>query len=264
MIDIAEERKAGQGYPPGETRSAIIRFLTDYPDGIEEMKLRDWLRENKGIKQKKPVIGHLMALKENGALSLQHPSGKDNIWKLAPDKKTQVKICVATLLGDLKAVLHEHSDTQKKQNEDRIRRFNTEYVQRAIDTTLLPLFKKHYKIDTSMEKKLPKELMTFIESGFKMSPTAVLAILTHSHLASIAVGLFREALHRNTTQELDNVSVAIVTLYIYLLTDLKKYSLCPGVEDKISAFLSEPPIISAISTWVGWDFTDFYRAHLYF
>jgi hypothetical protein len=256
MIETTEDRGVGQGYPPGETRAAIVSFLVFYPDGIEEPKIRDWLREKYGLKQKKTIITHLTVLKEEGLLTLQHSPGKSNIWKLNPSQKTQIFICKAALESDIKALVLGPL-SKDKENEDRISLFGSEYVQRAIDTTFLPLFKKRYYIDTSLEEMLPNDLMTFIEKGFKMSPTAVIDTLIPLHLVHVAVGLFIAALDR--TQEIDNVTQAVVTLYACLLTDLTKYCLCQGVEDKIMAFLSEPRIISAISEWVGWDFTEVHK-----
>ena len=74
----------------------------------------------------------------------------------------------------------------------------------------------------------------------------------------VAAGMFMAALYKDnkgTTLKPDKVALAVVTLYACLLTDLTKYCLCEGVEDKIRTFLAEPHIISAISARVGWDFT---------
>ena len=261
MTERAEDRGVGQGYPPGETRVAIIRFLMAYPDGIEEKKIRDWLKETKGISEKGSVIEHLTSLKKRGLLILQSQRGKPNIWKLNPAPGAQYYIGAAILKGDINAILHKHLFGDQE-NEDTISLLKSGYMQRAIDTTFLPLFKTRYDIDTSIEEKLPGDLLTFIEKGFKMSPTAVLATLTQLRLLSVAVGMFIAALYKDTTRTGDKVALAVITLYACLLTDLTKYCQCQGVEDKIRAFLREPRIISAMSAWVGWDFTDFDGAPL--
>ena len=239
MTERAEDRGAGQGYPPGETQAAIIRFLMAYPDGIEEKKIRDWLKETKGLSEKKPIIKHLAILEKKGMLNLQSlGKGKSNIWKLNPTTETQVHICVAMLEDDINALDHEHFFSGQE-NEDIISLFNSEYMQRAIDATFLSVFKTSYSIDTTTKETLSKDLMTFIETGFKMSPTAVLATLTQLDLVNVAVGMFIAVLYKDnkdTTPKIDKVALAVITLYACLLSDLTKYCQYPGVEDKIRTF----------------------------
>ena len=256
MTERAEDRGVGQGYPPGETRVAIIRFLMAYPGGIEEKKIRDWLKETRGISEKGSIIEHLTSLKKRGLLILQSQRGKPNIWKLNSAQRTQYYISAAMLKGDIDALVHKQLFSDQE-NGYTITLFNRGYMQKAIDTIFLPLFKECYGIDPAIEEKLPGDLLTFIEKGFKMSPTAVLTTLVTSSLMDVTVGMFTEILYKNTTRKLDKVALAVITLYACILTDGIKYCLCPGVENKIRGFLREPHIISAISEWVGWDFTNF-------
>lgn len=284
------KEKRGRKHPEGFTKRKILLIALEHPEGIREPDLVEEIKNKLDVVDTKGIKGHLADLgdgrkiqgREKGKtckegkhyLIKKEPSGKEieNFWKPNPDQETQIRICIAMLKGDIEVFFHErafHKDLitnpENKDNIllnlgnaqralDTIRFFNTEYVQRALDTSVLPLFKKRYGIDPSVEAKIPKELTTFIESGFKMSPTAVLATLTQSHLVEVAVGMFIAALYNNTTRKLDKVAGAVITLYACLLTDMEKYCLCPGVADKIYAFLREPHFISAISAWVDWDF----------
>lgn len=75
-------RKRGEHYQPQETKRKIIEFVLDYPNGIEEPTLRDYLRNSLNISEQKSIKLHLENLRKRGCLEKIKNSGFANIWTI--------------------------------------------------------------------------------------------------------------------------------------------------------------------------------------
>lgn len=83
----------GEGYERGFTRTYILKLLLSEPEGITESDLRDNLREELGVRQRKNVTGHLEALLEEGlVLKKSKGKGKSNVWKIEKNFETLKKL----------------------------------------------------------------------------------------------------------------------------------------------------------------------------
>ncbi len=73
----------GPKYPYGYTKMQIQRILLNYPDGIDEPKLRSILKQELGILDPKGIKLHLKELEAEGSLVKGEQAGRKNIWKYA-------------------------------------------------------------------------------------------------------------------------------------------------------------------------------------
>jgi hypothetical protein len=77
------EKEKGPKYPYGYTKLQIQRILLNYPDGIDEPKLRSIIKQELGIIDPKGIKLHLKELEADGSLVKEEQAGKKNIWKYA-------------------------------------------------------------------------------------------------------------------------------------------------------------------------------------
>jgi len=260
---MAKKRDRGEKYPNGYIERKIATLVFDHPAGIGEPEIREWLKENYGVGEKKGITNHLQKLKEKEFLILQSEKGKENIWKPCPESKPEILsyICEG-MQGDTK--------------EEVVSTFYSWYVQRTIDVHLLPLFgKRHGIIDgyfengefvylTELERKAPEEeeegvilseleldVWNFLKKGLKLSPTALSHTLNDLPEVNIAAALTLSAKPNYVDRGLDTRAIAVATLCSCLLIDLAKYPILRG---KISVFFRDLGIARTLRTWLDWDF----------
>ena len=257
MLNMAKKRKRGERYPEDYIKKQIIRFVYDYPDGIGEPKIRDWLKENYGISEKKGIVNHLQELKEKRVL-IKQKTKIENIWKHNPDPEMSKNVFILMMTEDFIDVLHEfHEANMGEEEADRVTFFFTKYFQGAIEKNFIPFFKHNYGI-LLIYDKLPKEIRNFIENGIKLSPTAAKHIISHPvPEVMVPVAMLLAAGSKNTLKEPDKLSVAIATIYSCLLIDLVKYCSYPVVREKIRAFLEDSNTVSVLSDCLNYDLSHF-------
>lgn len=73
-------RKRGDHNQPQETKRKIIEFVLDYPNGIEEPILREYLRNTLNISEQKNIKIHLEDLRKKGCLEKIENIGFANKW----------------------------------------------------------------------------------------------------------------------------------------------------------------------------------------
>ncbi|MEM2925200.1 MAG: hypothetical protein QXJ68_05880 [Methanocellales archaeon] len=73
----------GPKYPFGYTKMQIQRILLNYPDGIDEPKLRSIIKQELGILDPKGIKIHFKELEAEGSLVKEEKAGKKNIWRYA-------------------------------------------------------------------------------------------------------------------------------------------------------------------------------------
>lgn len=260
---MTERRKRGEMYPKGYIERRIAILVFDYPSGIEEPEIRDWLKENYNIREKKGIRSHLEKLKEKGFLILEPQRGEDNIWKPCPETKLEILSYVC-------------EGMQWDTKEEVVSALFTGYVQRAIDELLLPVFGKQcgvldgyfengeFVCLTELERQEPEEgeeglilaevepdVWNCLKKGFKLSPTALSHTLNELPEVKIAAALMLTAQPNYVDRGLDTRSIAVATLCSCLLIDKAKY---PLLKDKIGDFFRDPDIAHTLTTWLGWDF----------
>ena len=277
---MTERRKRGKGYPKGYIERRIAILVFDYSGGIEEPEIRDWLKENYNIREKKGIRSHLEKLKEKEFLILEPQRGEDNIWKPCPETKLEILSYVC-------------EGMQWDTKEEVVSALFTGYVQRAIDELLLPIFGKQcgvldgyfengeFVCLTELERQEPEkrtlkikerpeegvimslpeegvilpelepDIWNFLKKGFKLSPTALSHILNELPEVKIAAALMLTAQPNYVDRGVDTRSIAVATLCSCLLIDKAKY---PLLKDKIGDFFRDPDIARTLTTWLGWDF----------
>ena len=257
MLDMVERRKRGGRYHEGYIKKQIIRFVCDYPGGIGEPKIRDWLKENYGISEGPGIRKHLEKLEEKRVL-IKQKTKVENIWKPNPDPEMSKKVFTLMMKEDIIDILREFHKTNRWDEEaDRVTFFFTKYFQGAIEKDFLPFFKNDYGISLIYDK-LPKEIRNFIENGIKLSPTAAKHIIGRPvPEVKVPVAMLLAAGSKNTLKEPDKLSVAIATVYSCLLIDLVKYCSCPVAREKIRAFLEDSNTVSALSDCLNYDLSHF-------
>jgi hypothetical protein len=72
------KRKPGEKEKKGKTKEAILKYILNHPQGIEEDKLRSYLKENFNISDKRGIKGHLSKLDK--FLYKKEEPGKTNLW----------------------------------------------------------------------------------------------------------------------------------------------------------------------------------------
>ena len=229
MLNMAKKRKRGERYPEGYIKKQIMRFVCDYPDGIEEPKIRDWLKENYGISEKKGIVAHLQELEEKMFLIMQPQRGKENIWKPNPDRE---------IFGVIWS-------NELQNNEEVLSFFNSKYTQRMISNEYMAGYRGLKSEEDNVEP--------FFEEGMKLSPT-FLHYTIHAGLPEVEVGagllqLVLEAsphakrigIYRGEGPKKYDITLQIEysaeLLYVSLLIDAKKY---PELRSKILDFFESP------------------------
>lgn len=71
----------GQKLSTGKTRSLILKFLINEVHGIEEYKIRNYLRHTTGIQERKGVRKHLEKLSKDHLILLENKPGLENEWR---------------------------------------------------------------------------------------------------------------------------------------------------------------------------------------
>ena len=228
MLNMAKKRKRGERYPEGYIKKRIIRFVCDYPDGIEEPEIREWLKENYGISEKKGIVDHLQELKEKRVLIKQKPK-IENIWKPNLDRE----------------IFEDIWSNELQNRKEVVSFFNSSYTQRMISNEYMAGY-RGLKIEED-------NLETFFEEGMKLSPT-FLHYSIHAGLPEVEVGanILHSALKASQgdsrirvcmdefPKEFDitrQVEDRAELLYVSLLIDSKKY---PELRSKIIEFFKGP------------------------
>ncbi|MBE9593921.1 MAG: hypothetical protein IMF19_10645 [Proteobacteria bacterium] len=286
-----KEKKRGPKYPVNVAKKLILNIALDYPDGISEDDLIEKIQEELGLSNRKGIKEHLGDLgpgrvvkgnwKEGKEYLIKIPSKYDSkflkrkimsklategldldinalpeisTWKPNPSPKVSGYIYKTMMKGDFESAYYKlYGGGKQDEERQRLAFLNTKYVQRVIDTYFLPLFKTQYDIP-SIEDGLPKGVMAFIDSGFKLSPTAVSSTIFHVPEVNVTTGLMLFGIAAPSKKDIDKSSVAIATLYTSLLIDMAKYCTYPGMEEKISTCLDRSN--SALSDWFGLDLTN--------
>jgi len=212
MVNMVKERKQGERYPPGYTEREIIKFVSDYPDGIKEPEIRKWLRENHGIREKKGIINHLQKLKEKKFLIKQTQIGKENIWK-----------------PNLDLVIFKTIYSEMQKENDIFSFFNSEYAQRMI--SLYPPL---------LGYDLPDEVTAFFREGMKLSPTFLQYKIFGSPEVKVAKHLLKLTIRKRDVSKWGDHDHAIdeeaAGLYASLLIDANKH---PELKAKITDFVGD-------------------------
>lgn len=80
---MEDVRRQGERSPEGYIRNRIEELIFDYPDGIETPKIKEWLRESEGIRERKVLDYHLKKLEKKGRIIKIPPIklGRENKWK---------------------------------------------------------------------------------------------------------------------------------------------------------------------------------------
>jgi len=259
---MVKERKRGQRYPEGYIERRIAILVFDYPEGIEEQKIRDWVKKTHGVREKKGISAHLQKLKEKDFITLHPQKGKDNIWKPSEPKLKILKYVSEGMPEDNKGEV--------------VSAFYTWLVQKTIEEYLLPGFlKSQHIIDgyfengefvylTHLEREEPEEgeegviepdiepdVLNFFKKGFKLSPTALSHSVHELPEVKIATALILTAKPNYVDRGMDTRSIAVATLCSCLLIDMMKY---PSLRDKIGDFFRDPDIARTLTTWLEWDF----------
>jgi len=74
--------KPGRKHPPGRTKQEILRIIFEHPNGVEESKIREILKDRLGIKDMRGVKRHLAALSQEGVITKKEKPGKANLWNV--------------------------------------------------------------------------------------------------------------------------------------------------------------------------------------
>lgn len=284
-------KKRGPKYPVNVAKKLILNIALNYPDGISEDDLIEKIQEELGLSNRKGIKEHLSDLglgrvvggdwKEGKEYLIKIPSKYDSkvlkrkiisklategidldinalletsTWKPNPSPKVRGYIYLTMMKGDFESAYYKlYGGGKQDEEEQRLSFFYTKYVQRAIETDFLPLFKTQYDIP-SIEDGLPKGVMAFIDRGFKLSPTAVSSTIFNVPEVNVATGLMLFGLAAHSKKDIDKSSVAIATLYTCLLIDMVKYCSYPGMEEKISTCLDR--YNSALSDRFGLNLTN--------
>lgn len=149
-----KRRARGERFPVGFIKRKIALIISSqFPKGIREPDLRDFLREKWGISEPKGVKTHLAELEERKALIKEEKKGFPNVWKLNQDYEA------------FKSLLKEFHNS-----EDEIGFLRSKYVQSMINEDFVDHFSvdwwmgyaRFFNIQTqkvkSVEKFLPEEL----------------------------------------------------------------------------------------------------------
>jgi len=164
-----EKRKAfsklgpGEGYEKGFTRTYILKLLINKPKGMDEPDIREIVRNELKIRQKKSVRGPLETLEEEELVFVRPKKGKPNVWKIKEDLRTLKK-------------LSEFFTTYsfEKFDEWGIRGYATEFI--ASEYTQLMIsesLRKHLKSLKVFTESQWQEILTIV----KISPTALYFLL---------------------------------------------------------------------------------------
>lgn len=122
---LKKGRAQGERYPKGFVkRKILLRISSEFPKGVEEPLLRDYLRESWNVREKRGVKKHLDDLKEEGCLSKKTRRGKANIWNLKSDYRG-IKSVANRLLKD---------------DVDKLPFVRTDYVQKIVNEKLVDHF----------------------------------------------------------------------------------------------------------------------------
>lgn len=84
-------KKRGDHYKQNETKRKIIEFVLDYPDGVEEPRLREYLKDTLDISEQKNIKIHLEDLRKKGCLEKTERTGFANKW-VVKDAKNLMNI----------------------------------------------------------------------------------------------------------------------------------------------------------------------------
>lgn len=111
MPPRAPRRQRGRHYEEGKIKRKILLHVFNYPNGIEEWGIRDYLRETFGIGERTSVVAHLSDLAEKGYLIKKNPqgSGGSNYWY----PTTDITI-FRNLWKDSPSLIRIHDDIDEK------------------------------------------------------------------------------------------------------------------------------------------------------
>lgn len=84
-------KERGDHYKQNETKRKIIDFVLDYPGGVEEPRLREYLKDALNISEQKNIKIHLEYLRKKGCLEKTERTGFANKW-VVKDAKNLMNI----------------------------------------------------------------------------------------------------------------------------------------------------------------------------
>ncbi|KXB01894.1 hypothetical protein AKJ45_01790 [candidate division MSBL1 archaeon SCGC-AAA261F19] len=126
---LKKGRAPGERYPKGFVkRKILLRISNEFPKGVKEPLLREYLRESWNVRERRGVKKHLGDLKEEGCLIKKSRKGRANIWKSTEDYEGFKSVVRRFLKED-----GNESDFIKSR-----------YVQEIIDEDLVDYFVPHW------------------------------------------------------------------------------------------------------------------------